>query len=69
VQAKNAGDLAVFELKSAFAKAGDKIMNKLSLVKTFRVAVSGLNIGAAVPASAKSILATATDAKGTAKVI
>ncbi len=68
MQAKKAGDLTVFELKSGFARAAGVLVNKLSLVKTYSVAVSGLTIGAAVPGSATSIFATATDAKGVAKV-
>ena len=68
VQAKNAGDLAVFELKSAFAQGRGKLINKLSLVKTYRVAFTGLSIQLGVPGSATSIFAVATNGKANTQV-
>lgn len=62
------GDLAVFVLKSGFVRVKGKLVNKLSLTKTYRSAFSGLVINAGVPASATSHVCIATDAKGQAKV-
>jgi hypothetical protein len=67
-QAKNTGDLAVFELKSGFARSKGVLVNHLSLVKTYRVAVSGLSIEAGVPGSATSIFAVATNSKAITQV-
>jgi hypothetical protein len=68
VQAKKTGDLAVFELKSGFTRSKGVLVNKLSLVKTYRVAFSGLSIEAGVPGSATSIFAVATNSKAITQV-
>jgi hypothetical protein len=68
LQAKNIGDLAVYELRSAFARVKGKLIKRLLLTKTYRVVANGLNIGAAVPSSAYSIFATSTDSRGVTKV-